>query len=203
MKKPVILLAILVLPVSIFMFLKIFGRNEYKALPIFVPDNVEGCDLHTALSLLSYDSTAINSKTLEGSIWVIALHGLGNDEVSADIGRGMVRAQERFAGREEVKLLSMVVEADSLPALMTYAQRYDAQRGKWLLGTGTEGDMKPFTRCVLALQTKSEGLVPDKMLVLLDKKSRVRGYFDASNREEVDRLLTEIPLLLREYENKK
>lgn len=39
----------------------------------------------------------------------------------------------------------------------------------------------------------------DKNAVLVDKRQRIRGYYDLSSREEVDRLALEIKIILRKY----
>lgn len=43
-------------------------------------------------------------------------------------------------------------------------------------------------------------LVPDEFnTVLVDDKKRIRGYFQLNNREETDRLIVELSILLQEY----
>ncbi len=43
-------------------------------------------------------------------------------------------------------------------------------------------------------------LVPDEFnTVLVDDKKRIRGYFQLNNREETDRLIVELAILLQEY----
>ena len=37
--------------------------------------------------------------------------------------------------------------------------------------------------------------------VLLDKEKRIRGYYDGTNLEEMDKLLDDIKTLIKSYEN--
>jgi protein SCO1/2 len=199
-KKTGILFIMLVLPVFVFLFLKVFGKNEYKNLPIYTPDNLANCG-SAPLQLLLPDSSALTESALTGNISIIALQGNPTHALSKPLCAALSRAQERFSEEASVKIISLVLQPDSLAQLRTEAQRYEARAGKWTWAMGNI-ENKDFVRCKLALQIKETSLVPDKMLVLLDKEMRIRGYFDATNREEVDRLLSEIPLLLREYVNK-
>lgn len=53
-------------------------------------------------------------------------------------------------------------------------------------------DMSFFKSCILLLRSSDD-------IVLIDNQSRIRGYYQSSDREEIDRLLVEINIILKKY----
>jgi hypothetical protein len=49
-----------------------------------------------------------------------------------------------------------------------------------------------FKKCVLLVPAAED-------LIAIDKEGKIRGYYTSSDREEVDRLLLEIEILLKKY----
>jgi hypothetical protein len=40
---------------------------------------------------------------------------------------------------------------------------------------------------------------PDSAVTIVDNQNRIRGYYDATDRDEVDRLIVEIKIILKQY----
>lgn len=53
-------------------------------------------------------------------------------------------------------------------------------------------DLNFFKNCVLLLPSADD-------IVLIDYQNRIRGYYRSSDREEIDRLLVEISIILKKY----
>lgn len=47
-------------------------------------------------------------------------------------------------------------------------------------------------KCVFLMNEKQD-------VILIDKQKRIRGYYDSKDREEIDRLLLELDILLKKY----
>jgi hypothetical protein len=58
--------------------------------------------------------------------------------------------------------------------------------------TGESNDLNEFFTCDLLLQKTWT-------TVLVDEQRRIRGYYDPTSREEVDRLIVELKILLKKY----
>lgn len=65
-----------------------------------------------------------------------------------------------------------------------------------------DGDKDPIIRDAVSIEQLQECffiLEKDKNAVLVDKRQRIRGYYDLSSREELDRLALEIKIILKKY----
>ena len=98
---------------------------------------------------------------------------------------------------------SVTPDTDSVPVLKEYAKQKGVLDHKWNLVTGNKKDIYYIARkSYLAVKTgKPEELydmVHTENFVLVDGKRRVRGFYDGTKKEEVERLLTDINFLLEE-----
>lgn len=155
-KKALLLFLALLLPVSIFIFLKLFGKNEFD-VPAFYQDKapVTGCEFNYSAPYKVADSVMAKlSAKRKTDLYMIYFSQI-TSRMQQEIDTGAVAIVN---GQEE-----------------------------W-----TEDQRATFRKCVLAVP-KSEDIV------LVDKEGKIRGYFVSTDREEVDRLLLELEILLKKY----
>jgi protein SCO1/2 len=119
------------------------------------------------------------------------------------MSQNMARVQEEFIGQDDVFLLSHTVdpERDSVAKLHDYAQLYDVNPRKWLMLTGEKKDLYGIARngyMITADQGDGgpEDFIHSERFVLLDKQQRIRGYYDGTSEEEIDRLREDVKRLL-------
>jgi protein SCO1/2 len=110
---------------------------------------------------------------------------------------------------DDVKLLSHTVmpHIDSVPVLKAYAVEKGVMDDKWNLVTGDVKDIFFIARkSYLAVKTETEGemydMVHTENFVLVDQKRRVRGFYDGTNLEEINRLIEDIKFLSNEMNEK-
>jgi protein SCO1/2 len=96
-----------------------------------------------------------------------------------------------------VKLISFTTDPayDSPSVLKKYGERYDAQDGRWLFLTGDKKTLRNVTVNSLKLsvvekpaaeQDNADDLfIHSTKIVLIDKKGRIRGYFDGETGDSV------------------
>ena len=119
----------------------------------------------------------------------------------------MVQIQEKLKNNSEVMLLSHTVmpEVDSVPQLKKYALEKGVDDTKWNLVTGSKKEIYDLARksYLAAKENPGDpyGLVHTENFVLIDKRKRVRGLYDGTLQEDIDRLLGDIEKLQAEYEN--
>ena len=161
-KKIIFLILALVLPATIFVFLKLFGRNEFQ-VPVLHENNIPGradnCDFVYKAPYRVADSviSALDPEK-DDSVYVFNFDNTLEDAMS--------RISVEFRGDP----VSVVNTADLPP-------KFDA------------GVLR---ECVLLMD-------PDTAVAILDSRNRIRGYYDASDRDEVDRMIVEIKILLKQY----
>ena len=103
---------------------------------------------------------------------------------------------------KNVKLLSHTVmpEVDSVPQLKAYAKKKGVIDSKWNLVTGSKKQIYDLARksyLVAKVKPFSQyDLIHTENFVLVDQKNRIRGYYDGTNKEELELLLEDIDYLL-------
>jgi len=105
----------------------------------------------------------------------------------------------------DVRLVSITVdpEYDSPEVLSDYAKRVGADVDRWLFLTGDKDDIY---RCIregfqLAVQENTNGkpgweVTHSPRFALVDPKGRVRGYYESSNPEDMNRLVEDVTRLV-------
>ena len=117
----------------------------------------------------------------------------------------MSRIQQALATDSNLRLISYTVdpERDSVPALQKYAERFKADTAQWKFLTGPKKVLYDLARYgyFLAVQPgngDSEDFIHSPDLVLLDRHSRVRGYYNGTDSALVDSLIVDIKILMKE-----
>lgn len=114
----------------------------------------------------------------------------------------MYQIQEKIIGDDDVMLLSHSVTPikDSVTVLKKYAEEKGVIDRKWNLVTGEKKHIYELARkSYLAVKEDGNGNIYDMIhtenFVLIDKKRQVRGMYDGTNPEEIQRLLKDIETL--------
>jgi protein SCO1/2 len=114
----------------------------------------------------------------------------------------LVEIQKAFINNPKVMLLSHTVfpETDSVAVLKEYAIKNGVIDSKWNLVTGDKKQIYSMARMsYLAVKLgKPEELydmVHTENFVLVDSKRRVRGFYDGTKKEDIERLIEDINFL--------
>lgn len=206
-----ILIALLILPVFLYLIISNDSKGTYFALPILGPRDVaENGDTiyHTikAFSFVDASGAKVSEVDFDSSIYIADFVFTKCEGICPVMTREMSRVQEYYKTNNTVKMLSHSVdpEYDKGVVLTDYADKYNAIPGKWFFVTGDVKqiyDMAVHSYFVTAGTEESDiGFVHSEKLVLIDKQKRIRGFYDGTNKEDVERLILEINVLLQEYE---
>lgn len=117
----------------------------------------------------------------------------------------MAVVQEKLKNDSEIMLLSHSVtpDIDSVPQLKEYALEKGVDDSKWNLVTGDKKQIYRLARkSYLAVKTAGNGdeydMIHTENFILIDKKRRIRGFYDGTDSEEIERLLNDIEILKKE-----
>ena len=217
-KKVLILGLLLLVPIFLFLFLKGFGTNHYS-LPTYYPAINESTELPIVKNgdtvfqkipdfrFVSQEGKTVTQASLNNNVYVANFFFASCQDVCKKMSAQMVRVNEAFRNNPQVKLVSYTVdpERDSVAVLKQYAEMYQADPAKWLFLTGPKKELYTLAQNgykVSAMQ--APGSVPDfihsEKLILVDKEKHVRGIYDGTNSQDVDRLITELTVLLHSYQ---
>jgi protein SCO1/2 len=207
-----ILLGILVVP-SVAYLLISTGKNNYQKLDIYGPrEPVAGQPgdtlYHTVPDyvLTDFDGGVFSSYTLKEEILVTNFFFATCQTICPKMSMQMKRVQQQFLDDPGVVLVSITVnpERDTVDALAAYAMEYGAKKDKWHLLTGDKKTIYELARNGFFLAAMPGDGGPDdfihsEKLVLTDRDRRIRGYYDGTDYEDVNRLIDEIKVLQWEY----
>jgi len=170
------LFLLIALPVSIYVFLQAFGVNKFT-IPIYhedgITDIVSGCNQslgqHLVAPFIGNDSTS--SKNVNR----IVIYNIGEvDEAQAlDKSNNLLMLEEKLVVWNTVVYQNLTNKTDELVK---------------------------FAKCGLILRNIEVigDYIKNDTLVLVDAQRRIRGYYGVLDRVEVDRLITEVNILLTE-----
>lgn len=183
-----------------------------KPLPIFGEREVNGADTvyHTIadFQFVNQDSVVVTPATFDGKIYVADFFFTTCRTICPIMKSQMVRVNEAVQDMSDVVIVSHSIdpEYDTVGLLHDYAERLGAKSNKWYFLTGQPRDyvfnLAQLSYFATAMEDKSEpdGFVHSGAFLLIDKEKRIRGKYDGTKEEDVNRLITDITRLRKEYE---
>ena len=102
--------------------------------------------------------------------------------------------------KDDVRFVSFTVDpARDTPAVLArYADRYHAETGRWFFLTGAPADLHNLARNVFTLGDVKGDLEHSTRFVLIDKKSRIRGYYLTSDDDAIPRVIADAQKVSKE-----
>lgn len=207
---------------SVIMWLFYNALQPRKTLPIYQPAdfNPELVDpemhhikkYHTVadFALVNQNGDIITQRDYEGKIYITDFFFTTCPTICPVMTENMVYLQEQLITDPEVLLLSHSVtpEIDSVSRLKEYALKKGVLDSKWNLVTGDKPQIYKLARkSYMAVKSDGDGgpfdMIHTENFVLVDKERRIRGTYDGTKREEMDRLLEDLAILKANYLNKK
>lgn len=117
----------------------------------------------------------------------------------------MGKLQEVFKNDDDIKFLSLSVtpEMDSIPILKEYAVNKGVIDTKWNITTGDKKHIYELARkSYFAVLDEGDGGLQDfihtENFILVDKKRQIRGFYDGTDSEDIERLIIDIKILQNE-----
>lgn len=156
--------------------------------------------------LINQNGDTITQDDYKDKIYVADFFFTTCQSICIDMASSMQRLQDEFKNDDDIKLLSHTVtpEIDDVPQLKAYAKEKGVIDGKWNLVTGNKKQIYNLARKeYLASKTEGDGgrydLVHTENFVLVDKEKRIRGFYDGTNPEKIEKLIEDIDILRLEY----
>lgn len=191
-----------------------------KSLPIYNPSMVNPELVDTTIqyvarnhtigdfSFLNQNGEKITQDNYDNKVYVADFFFTTCPTICIAMTDNMVRIQEAIKNDNNAKLLSFSVtpEIDSVPVLKAYALEKGVIDSKWNLLTGDKREIYTLARksYLVVKEGKPEELydmVHTENFVLVDRKKRVRGFYDGTKTEDVDRLIEDLKWLSTRKKN--
>lgn len=188
-----------------------------KTLPIYDPSDVNPELVDSTMQHISRNHTiadfsfvnqngkAITQKDYEGKIYVADFFFTTCGSICPIMADNMIDVQNAFLNNPDVMILSHSVmpDVDSVAVLKKYAVDHHVNDAKWNLVTGDKKKIyeiarKSYLAVKLGKPEELYDMVHTENFVLVDKKRRVRGFYDGTKKEEVQRLIEDIKWLSKQ-----
>lgn len=189
-----------------------------KMLPIFQPSMVSqelvDSTLHykkkyhtiADFELINQNGQKITQKDYRNKIYVADFFFTTCPTICPIMTKNMAEIQGSILDDQDVLLLSHSVTPgiDSVPQLKKYALEKGVMDSKWNLVTGDKKQIYELARkSYLAVKNNGDGgpydMIHTENFILVDKERRIRGFYDGTNKEEIEKLLEDLEILKAGY----
>lgn len=164
--------------------------------------------IHTidTFSLKNQLGNTITRDSLDGSIYVANFFFSTCPGICPKMTNNLQALQERYKSNRKLKLVSFSVmpKVDSVARLREYGKINNINPTQWYLLTGDKeqiyslGRKSYFAEKGLGLQKSTSEFLHTETMLLIDKKARIRGIYNATQVVEVERISEDIEMLLKE-----
>lgn len=187
-----------------------------EVLPIYQPSQVSAAlvaqdirhqkkyHIISDFSLTNQEGQTITQDTYDGKIYVTDFFFTTCQTICPVMTSNMLELQDKLQDNPGVLLLSHTVmpEIDSVSQLKKYATQKKVNPTKWNLVTGSKQEIYNLARkqYLVAKENPDDplGLVHTENFVLIDTQKRIRGFYDGTLAQEMDRVIHDISVLQNE-----
>ena len=200
---------------AVYMFYVILKPVE--VLPIYQPAEVneklvDSSIIHVAkyhkisdFKLTNQNGKEITQANYKDKIYVADFFFTTCQDICPVMTKNLYQLQEELKNDNEVLLLSHTVipEVDTVEQLKEYAIENNVDDSKWNLVTGDKKQIYELARkSYLAVEDSNFNefdMIHTENFMLIDKEKQIRGFYDGTNSEEINRLLKDIEILKQSY----
>ena len=200
---------------AVYMFYVILKPIE--VLPIYQPAEVneklvDSSIIHVAkyhkisdFKLTNQNGKEITQANYKDKIYVADFFFTTCQDICPVMTKNMYQLQEELKNDNEILLFSHTVipEVDTVEQLKEYAIENKVDDSKWNLVTGDKKEIYELARkSYLAVEDSNFNefdMIHTENFMLIDKEKQIRGFYDGTNSEEINRLLKDIEILKKSY----
>ena len=213
-------LVLLILSIIIISIIyQVLKPNE--VLPIFQPakvnaelvdstiQHVKKYHIISNFSLINQNGKTITQEDYKNKIYVADFFFTRCTNICITMAYNMSELQEYYKDDTDMMFLSHSVtpEIDSVAVLKKYALNKGIIDKKWNVTTGSKEHIYELARkSYMAVVEDGNGgendFIHTEQFVLIDKERRIRGYYDGTEKKDMDKLKKDVALLKLAYTNK-
>ena len=198
---------------AVIIYLIYQALNPKRVLPIYDPYQISTDLVDSTMQevrkyhkikdfkLLSHTGDTITQALYKNKIYVVDFFFTTCQTICPKMTQNMGKLQKELMNSKDVLLLSHTVmpEIDTLAQLQRYAQKKGVNPEKWRLATGTKKELYNLARKSYFVAKENpiypNALIHTENFTLIDKKGRIRGYYDGTDELAMNQLLADIKLL--------
>lgn len=206
--KIITLVLILIIPGLLHFYLRRTGENVYKPLPYLGLSGKDSITQVQPFQLINENNEPVSFPN-GSSITIVNFMHTDCDAFGDLMNLAMVKVAKKFGKHPMVDLYSISLDSNDSPeVLKKFYNKYKVSDTKWHLLTGDQKETSRIAREEFRIDGFQDTLSNNKIIhspffVLLDSKQQIRGYYEFFTKDEVDRLIGEVILLITEESRNK
>jgi len=188
-----------------------------ETLPIYQPAEindklVDSSVIHVSkyhkisdFELTNQNGQIITQEFYKNKIYVADFFFTTCQDICPIMTKNMFRLQEELKDDNDILFLSHTVipEVDTVQQLKKYAVENNVDDSKWNLVTGEKKQIYDLARkSYLAVEDAEYGkfdMIHTENFILIDKQRQIRGFYDGTNDDEIEQLISDIKILKNLY----
>jgi protein SCO1/2 len=159
--------------------------------------------------LTNQNGEIITNNNYKNKIYVADFFFTRCQTICIAMAYNMSELQEYYKNDTDIMFLSHSVTPviDSVSVLKEYAERKGVIDGKWNVTTGSKKHIYELARkSYFAVLEDGDGgendFIHTEQFVLIDKERRIRGFYDGTEKKDMEKLKKDVALLKEEYTKK-
>ena len=220
MNRIIFLLIFVTGGVGLTYYITLMSEKE-DPLPVFNPVDIEDEMVDSTLlrkgmghtigefSFYNQNGKVVDNEDVEGKVYVAEYFFTTCGSICPKMNKQLQRIHNKFAKNKEVKLLSFTVDPDkdTVEQMKKYAERFNVEGNQWHFLTGDKESLYQLARTSFFVLKPAEAenqgdaggdFIHTNNFVLVDRRGRIRGYYDGTSAIEVDKIMRDISRLLKE-----
>jgi protein SCO1/2 len=141
-----------------------------------------------------------SAEALKDKVWVADFFFTTCNGPCPRMSAQMKKLQQATEATPEVQLVSFTVDPahDTPEVLAAYAKRFRADSARWHFLTGPPASLQALSKDVFQLGDIGVKLDHSTRFLLVDRKGRLRGYYDTADATTIQQLTEDIAKLRKE-----
>ena len=154
---------------------------------------------------INQDSVKITQKSFAGKVYVADFFFTTCPTICPKMKTQMLRIFKKFKDNPKVAILSHTIDPrhDTPAVLKEFSKNLGIQNSMWQMVTGDKAKIyeigqKSYMVSATDDPTQPGGIVHSGAFILVDKNRHIRGIYDGTEPERVDKLMADMEILLNE-----
>jgi protein SCO1 len=150
--------------------------------------------------LIAQDGRPFDSRVLAGKVWVADFIYTTCPGPCPRMTSQMREVQDAVSRLPDIRLVSFTVDPanDTPPVLAAYGKLHGASPAIWYFLTGAVPTLQMLDRDAFKLGNLDATMQHSTRFVLLDRQSRIRGYYETSDAAAIPKVIADALDLARE-----
>jgi protein SCO1/2 len=193
----------------VFFFLLVIGfyYTMGRLIPGFGKSKLEPIGRVLPFSFTNQDGKKVTEKDVAGKIFVAEYFFTTCKSICPIMNANMKIVYERFKNEKDFLILSHTSDpaTDSAARLKKYADSMNVDTDKWIFLTGTKDSLYRQARHSYKIDDPNNNplsndvdFLHSQFFSLVDKNGNVRSIYEGNERKDVERMINEIEVLLKE-----